>query len=30
VIHIEPGRERTQNGVGVLFIEDTEPGRPRD
>jgi phosphoribosyl 1,2-cyclic phosphodiesterase len=30
VIHLEPGREHTQNGVGVLFIEDTEPGRPRD
>ena len=30
VIHFEPGREQTQNGVGVLFIEDPEPGRPRD
>ena len=30
VVHFEPGRERTQNGVGVVFIEDPDPGRPRD
>jgi phosphoribosyl 1,2-cyclic phosphodiesterase len=30
VVHFDPGREKTQNGVGVVFIEDTEPGGPRD
>jgi len=30
VVHFDPGRENNQNGVGVVFIEDPEPGRPRD
>jgi phosphoribosyl 1,2-cyclic phosphodiesterase len=30
VVHLDPGREKTQNGVGVVFIEETDPGRPRD
>jgi hypothetical protein len=30
VVHFEPGREQNQNGVGVVFIEDPDPGRPRD
>ena len=30
VVHCEPGREKDQNGVGVVFIEDADPGRPRD
>ena len=30
VIHCEIGREHTQNGVGVVFIEETESGLPRD
>jgi phosphoribosyl 1,2-cyclic phosphodiesterase len=30
VVHFDPGREKTQNGVGVVFIEDPEPGRARD
>jgi phosphoribosyl 1,2-cyclic phosphodiesterase len=30
VIHCDVGRERTQNGIGVLFVEETEPGLPRD
>src|SRR5208282_5217180 len=30
VVHFDPGREKTQNGVGVVFIEDPEPGRPHD
>lgn len=30
VVHFDPGREKTQNGVGVVFIEDPDPGRPRD
>jgi len=27
VVHFEPGREQNQNGVGVVFIEDPDPGR---
>jgi phosphoribosyl 1,2-cyclic phosphodiesterase len=30
VVYFDPGREKTQNGVGVVFIEDPDPGRPRD
>lgn len=30
VVHCEPGREKYQNGVGVVFIEDTEMELPRD
>jgi phosphoribosyl 1,2-cyclic phosphodiesterase len=30
VVHFELGREKSQNGVGVVFIEDPDPGRPRD
>ena len=30
VIHCDLGREKTQNGVGVLFIEETDSGLPRD
>jgi phosphoribosyl 1,2-cyclic phosphodiesterase len=30
VVHCEPGREKTQNGVGVMFIEDSDPEHPRD
>ncbi|MGH9716380.1 MAG: MBL fold metallo-hydrolase [Candidatus Acidiferrales bacterium] len=30
VVHCEPGREHSQNGVGVVFIEDAEPNMPRD
>lgn len=30
VVHCDPGREKTQNGVGVVFIEDPEPHLPRD
>jgi phosphoribosyl 1,2-cyclic phosphodiesterase len=30
VVHFDPGREKTQNGVGVVFIEDPNPGLPRD
>jgi len=30
VVHFDPGREKNQNGVGVVFIEDPEPGHPRD
>jgi phosphoribosyl 1,2-cyclic phosphodiesterase len=26
VVHCEPGREKTQHGVGVVFIEDAVPG----
>jgi len=25
VVHCEPGREKTQHGVGVVFIEDAGP-----
>jgi phosphoribosyl 1,2-cyclic phosphodiesterase len=28
VIHFDPGREQNQNGVGVVFIEEPEPGLP--
>jgi phosphoribosyl 1,2-cyclic phosphodiesterase len=30
VVHFEPGREKNQNGVGVVFIEEADSGRPRD
>jgi phosphoribosyl 1,2-cyclic phosphodiesterase len=30
VVHCDPGREKNQNGVGVVFIEEAEPGFPRD
>lgn len=30
VVHFDAGREKTQNGVGVVFIEDPVPGLPRD
>jgi hypothetical protein len=30
VVHCEPGREKNQNGVGIVFIEDAELGPPRD
>jgi hypothetical protein len=29
-VHFDPGREKNQNGVGVVFIEEADPGRPRD
>lgn len=30
VIHCDPGREQTQNGVGVVFVEEPESGPPTD
>jgi phosphoribosyl 1,2-cyclic phosphodiesterase len=30
VVHCEPGREKNQNGVGVVFVEDAEMDPPRD
>jgi phosphoribosyl 1,2-cyclic phosphodiesterase len=30
VVHFDAGREKTQNGVGVVFIDDTDPARPHD
>jgi phosphoribosyl 1,2-cyclic phosphodiesterase len=30
VVHCEPGREKDQNGVGVVFVEDSELEPPRD
>jgi phosphoribosyl 1,2-cyclic phosphodiesterase len=30
VVHCEPGREKNQNGVGIVFIEDAEFEPPRD
>ncbi len=30
VVHFDLGREKNENGVGVVFIEDPDPGRPRD
>ena len=30
VVHCDVGREKTQNGVGVLFVEETDGGLPRD
>jgi phosphoribosyl 1,2-cyclic phosphodiesterase len=30
VVHRERAPEKNQNGVGIVFIEDSEPGRPRD
>jgi phosphoribosyl 1,2-cyclic phosphodiesterase len=30
VVHCQSGQEKNQNGVGVLFVEETDPGPPRD
>jgi hypothetical protein len=30
VVHFDAGREKTQNGVGVVFIDDSDPARPHD
>ena len=30
VVHFDPGREKNQNGVGVVFIEDSGPNSPED
>lgn len=30
VVHFDPGREKNQNGVGVVFVEETDPRRPID
>ena len=30
VVHCDPGREKSENGVGVVFIEETDPGIPGD
>ena len=30
VVHFEEGRENQQNGVGVVFVEESEAGRNRD
>jgi hypothetical protein len=30
VVHCDSGREKSQNGIGVVFVEDTEQGLPRD
>jgi phosphoribosyl 1,2-cyclic phosphodiesterase len=30
VVHCEPGRGKNQNGVGVVFVEDSELEPPRD
>jgi hypothetical protein len=30
VVHSEPGPEKDKNGVGVVFIEDADSGRPFD
>jgi phosphoribosyl 1,2-cyclic phosphodiesterase len=30
VVHCQSGREKNQNGVGVLFIEESDPDPPRD
>lgn len=30
VVYFDLGREKNQNGVGVVFTEDPDPGRPRD
>jgi hypothetical protein len=30
VIHFDLGREKGNNGVGVVFIEEPEPGHPND
>ncbi|MGH9761377.1 MAG: PilZ domain-containing protein, partial [Blastocatellia bacterium] len=30
VVHFELSREKSQNGVGVVFIEDADAGRPHD
>jgi hypothetical protein len=28
VLYCEPGREKNQNGVGVVFIEEADSGSP--
>jgi hypothetical protein len=30
VVHFDAGREKTQNGVGVVFIDDSDPAHPHD
>ena len=30
VVHFDAGREKSQNGVGVVFIDDSDPARPHD
>ena len=30
VVHFDPGREKSQHGVGVVFSEEIDPGIPRD
>lgn len=30
VVHRERAPENDQNGVGIVFIQDSDPGRPRD
>jgi phosphoribosyl 1,2-cyclic phosphodiesterase len=30
VVHFDPGREKNQNGVGVVFIEDSDPTPSED
>jgi len=25
-VHFEPGREHSQNGMGIVFIEDSDTG----
>jgi hypothetical protein len=30
VVHFDAGREKTQNGVGVVFIDDSDPLHPHD
>jgi phosphoribosyl 1,2-cyclic phosphodiesterase len=30
VVHCDPGREKNQNGVGIVFVEDVESEPPRD
>jgi phosphoribosyl 1,2-cyclic phosphodiesterase len=30
VVHFDAGREKTQNGVGVVFMDDTDPAHPHD
>ena len=30
VVHREPGQEKDQVGVGIVFIEEQEPGPPHD
>lgn len=30
VVHFDAGAEKSENGVGVVFIEEPDPGRPRE